>query len=298
MDTSNQFAGILLAAKALGLPAALAGMTLTCTALARAGGRGGRALATAAAPLALTLAFLGGYAAVNFEHWRMPPEQAWDWLPPLMLTALLAFAALEWRGAGRGAWSAAQAAVALPGVWLMLPPALREQGAAIAAAWTAGLALPWFAAARALDAPPDQRLCVAAALAAASGGLGLVVALGGSVVIGCGAFTLMGALAGCMVSALDSKAAPPPRAVNALACTAFGAILLAAYFYAEISPWLLAAIAISPCAALLPGRVLAGAPARPWRAIAAGTLAAAPPLLGATGFAVWSHLHQASAYGY
>jgi hypothetical protein len=244
METNAQFDALLLLAGAVGLP-----LTLGLAGVALAAGVRQRARGPAVAA-AVLLAFLGGYVTVNYQQWRLLPQQATDWLPVLAVAASAVLLMLEWRGARPRAWLAAQALLALAAAWLMLPPMLKDQGLAGVVVDTVGWAALCLCCWRVLDGCATGAR--APVLALGSGALGLVVALGGSVVIGCSALSLMGAVAGAWLYGRARAAAPLPGALVGCGALLYAAIAMAAYFYAEISPWLLAGVT----AWLLPVRLM------------------------------------------
>lgn len=236
METDVQFDGLLLLVQSVGVPLLL---TLAGLAVSGACRRRTPRLAAAVLVVAVLLAFVGGCAALSHEQWRFPPQQALDWLPPLALASLTVPLALEWRGAGARAWWLAQTPLAMAGVWPMLPPALTDQGWSGAAVPGAGLAALCLGGWWLLDGAGSRRRAVAAlTLSAAS--LGLLVAMGGSIIIGASALSLAAALAVLWLGAGLRTPQPIPRAVVAGAAVLLTSIATAAYFYAEMSPWLIA----------------------------------------------------------
>lgn len=287
----TQFESILIAAKALGIPFVLALAGSLWAGMRKHGAAAWLALQGGTA--AIVCGFVGGYVAINHEQWQFPPVQAWDWLAPLALGAALILIALEWRGAGGRAWLATQLTLVLLASWAMMPPSLKTQDTLQLVLVWCPLCAVWLALWRHLELVEAVPPRAGVALTLSAGTLGFVVALGGSIMIGCGALSLMGALAGWTLVSLKSGSAPLPRALAGVAVLLFGSIVLAAYFYAELPPSLLAIVACGLPLARWAPRSAAG---RPWRDLALGIAASAPPLTVAIGMSVWSYLHQPKPY--
>jgi hypothetical protein len=185
----------------------------------------------------LLLGFMCGYAALNFQQWSLLPQQAMDWLPLLAVLSACALVPAEWRGAPEPVWLALQSALAAAGVWVLLPPAVTEQGVAHAAVYVSMLGAPWVVLWRLLERFGGRYAGML--IIAAGAALGVAVTLAGSIVIGGCALCLAAALAGWEAAAwLIRGALPLPRAALGSIVAMLGSTALAAVFYAEYAPWL------------------------------------------------------------
>ena len=108
--------------------------------------------------------------------------------------------------------------------------------------------------------------------------------------------SVMGALGAWLVLSLVTGWMPLSRALIGSVVLLLGSVAAAAYFYAEISAGLLGTVLLGLLSAQFARLLPDGEEHRRLRRAVIDCLAAAPPLLAAFGFAVWSYLHQASAY--
>lgn len=299
MQTDPQFEAILIALKSAGLPFAVAALcTILPTMRSRNTGGAPRheaALSAAFAALAVLAGMISGFFAINHEQWQFPPAQALHWMPILAVAPVAVSQAIQWCNAGRRAWLAAQVLMAAFAAWVVLPPAVHESGTLHALAWLLPTTVAWVAVWRYLEAMSSTVRC-GVALTLSSGVLGFVVSLGGSIVIGGIGSSIAGALAGWLAVGLATGRAPLSRAMLGSVTLLFGSTLVAAFFYAEISAPLLAAVLLGlffvRLADLLPKAEEDGH----LRKVVLSGVAAAPPLLAAAGFAMWSYFNQANAY--
>lgn len=294
MESSPQFEGILIAVKTVGVPFLVA--TLGLLWASRNAARDKHRLRTrAGATLFVLPGMLAGFAAMNHGQWQFPPSQAMDWMPILALLPAVVLHALDRSGAGKHILFAAQALVVALAVWVLLPPAVLESGFPAVLAWLLPVTAVWLAIWRYLDviAVPER---AGVALTFAAGVLGFVVSLGGSIMIGGVGISIMGALAGWLVVSLVKGWIPLSRALLGSVTILFGSVLVAAYFYAEISAPLLGVVLLGLFSVQLARFLPKADEHRRLRDALFNGLAAAPPLLAAAGFAVWSYLKQANAY--
>lgn len=294
MQSSPELDGILLAIKALGIPflLSLAGSAWAYALLKK----GAQRRAVLSVAVSVLLGIVGGYAAMNHDHLQFPPTQALDWLPVTAVLSLTILLTLELLNAGKRIWFGAQVVFVALATWLMLPPAIKELGASRIAMYLLVSGVVWLTLWRYVEGMRGglQRAGVAFMLCA--GALGFVVALGGSIVIGTSAISLMGALAGWLLVCVTAGWVPLPRALLGTVMLWFGSIVIAAYFYAEISSWLLATVVLGLLAVQLARLGPVVVEGKRLREIVMSGLATSVPLVMAIGFAVWRYLQQANAY--
>lgn len=296
MQSSPALEGILIAAKSVGFPFIISLVGLLWARLVlKQNSPQAQNRVPAITTIFVLLGALGGYMAMNHEQWQFPPAQAMDWLPVLMILAAVVLLPLEFYGVGKRAWLAAQIILTGLGSWAMLPPAVTEAGVANTTLWLLPLWAIWLAVWHCLDAYNTPRRS-GIALTLTTGALGFIVALGGSIVIGSTANSLMGALAGWLAVSIIGGWIPLPRALLGSLTLMFGGVLIAAYFYAEISPLLLGTVLLGLFSIQLARLAPAAGEQQRWRELVISGLATAVPLLAATGYAVWSYLHQTNAY--
>jgi hypothetical protein len=296
MQSSAELEGILIAAKSIGLPfvMALPGL-FWARGLLKQNDLHGRRLALAVTAIFVLIGMLAGYLAMNHDQWQFPPAQAIDWLPVIVIIATIVLLPLEYYGAGKRAWGAAQVILVGFSSWVMLPPATIEAGAAKVGLWLIPLALSWLAVWYFVDADSAPRRS-GIALTLTAGALGFVVALGSSIVIGSAANSLMAALAAWLAISVIGGWIPLPRALLGSLTLWFGCVLIGAYFYAEISPLLLGTILLGLFSVQLARLAPFDGEQHRWRELATNGLAAALPLIAAVGFAAWSFPRQSNAY--
>lgn len=296
MQSSAELEGILIVAKSVGLPFVISLLGLSwARGLSRQSQPPERRRSMLVTTVFVLTGILGGYAAMNYEAWQFPPAQAMDWLPVLAIVPALVLLPLEYYGAGKRVWFAAQVVLVGFSSWAMLPPAVFEAGAARLALWLLPLELSWLAVWHFLDADSKPRRA-GIALTLSAGALGFVVALGGSIVIGSAANSVMAALAGWLAISVIGGWIPLPRALLGSLTLLFGCVLIAAYFYAEISPILLGTVLLGLFSVQLARLVPIGGEQHRWRELVVNGLAAALPLTAAIGFAIWNYLRQTNAY--
>ena len=296
MQSGAELEAILIAAKSVGLPflVALPGMFLA-RGWSRRDDPTRRRWANVISTVFVVLGVLAGYAALNFEAWHFPPAQVMDWLPWLAIAAAAVLMPLEYFAAGKRLWFAAQVVLVGFSSWVMLPPATLEAGAATVASRLLPMTAAWLLAWRFLDAVNTPRQS-GVALTCCAGALGFVVALGGSIVIGSASNSLMGALAAWLAIGVIGGWIPLPRALLGVAALWFGCMLFAAYFYAEMPPWLLGVVLLGLFSVRLARLATFDGERRRWRELALNAATAGVPLAVAVGYAVWNYTRQSNAY--
>ena len=247
--------------------------------------------------LAISAGVFTAYTLV-YGQFAFPPLQALDWLPLMMLVALIAFAIDDAIGFAPWLRLGIQGMSALLASGLLLWPILKQATLSSAALTLAVVAVLWFGLWAYLDRRAHQDATSGVTLLIVAAGAAAVSAMTGSV--------LLGQLGGALAAALGGWLLwnwPRPRwllghAGTAVTALTLGCLLLVGHFYSEtpmsISLLLLAAFAANVPAELMkryrPGL---GAPAA---AVLTGLIALVPVAL-AVGFTLLFPMPQTSGYG-
>jgi hypothetical protein len=286
LQTGIAWDGVLLGLKSFVLPFVIAAVGLLC--LHWVGRRHEKAPAMAAIPL--LAAILAGIAAANYERWAFPPDDVAAWLPLLALASFIVLSPLESIRSARRIWFFAQFALVAVTMWIILPPVVVQSGVVAVASWLVVLIVLWLVFWIYIDSFLEPRKA-GVALTLTAGALGFVVALGGSIVIGVAATSIFGALAGWLAISLIAGWIPLSRALLGCVTLLFGSVTTASYFYAEMSPWMLAPVVAAPFFVRL-AYLARNEEGHPLREVAIGGFSAMTPLAVAIGMAIWSYFRQ------
>jgi hypothetical protein len=185
----------------------------------------------ASAPLAVALGFFASWLAVFHAQWSLPPRQAMDWMPWIILLAMVG-ALLAERLAAIGSKAGARLALALAvaalTAWPALPSLGPEKTALTIAAAGALIWLAWSVLARAARNRPTP----AVLLTVVAGGAGLAIMLDASQMIGQLSGALAAAVGASAVLALARGQGGLCGAAVGVASLVLGALLLMATIYA------------------------------------------------------------------
>jgi hypothetical protein len=228
---SSFLATMLLRTVAVPLLIVLVGMSI--------GGVGGRHQSsqqylTMLSGVAVGAGFLAAYAAI-YGGFAFPPLQVLDWIPLLLLGALIVFAVDDARNFAPGLRLSLQFVFVLSMSSLLLWPILGQIDFMGATFTVVGVAVLWFGLWTYADHSAQQNVLSGVTIIAAAAGVAVVSTIMGSILLGQLGVALAAALSGWLLWHWLRIQCPMGHAGTAVAMVALGCLLLVGHFYSELS---------------------------------------------------------------